>query len=89
VIDDLPVDLLGNAIDLHGLRLVNRVEQGGKRIAEIEAATAAMANVEDTLKLLEKRSLVVKLFRLPVKWVPGRRLKTALASSAGQEFLLC
>ena len=33
---------------------------------------------------IKKRSFLVKFFRLPVKRVPGRRLQTALASSARQ-----
>jgi len=43
-----------------------------------------MADIEDALKLLKKRSFVIKFFRLPVEGVPGRRLKTALASPARQ-----
>ena len=84
MIDDVPVDLFGNAVDFHRLRLVNRVEQSRKRIAKIEAATAAVADIKDTFKLLKKRSFIVKFIRLPVERVPGRRLKTALASSARQ-----
>jgi len=84
MIDDIPVNLFGNAVDFHRLRLIDRVEQGRERIAKIEAATAAVTDIEDTFKLLEKRNFIVKFFGLPVEWVPGRRLKTALASSAGQ-----
>ena len=84
MIDDVPVNLFGNAIDFHRLRLVDRVKQGWKRIAKIEAATAAVTDVEYTLKLLKQRSFIVEFFRLPVEWVPGRRLKTALASSVRQ-----
>jgi hypothetical protein len=43
-----------------------------------------VADIEDAFKLLKKRGFLVKFFRLPGKWVPGRRLKTALASSARQ-----
>jgi hypothetical protein len=84
MIDDVPVNLFGNAVDFHRLRLVDRVKQGRERIAQIEAATAAVANIEDAFKLLKKRGFLVKFFGLPGKWVPGRRLKTALASSARQ-----
>ena len=52
MVDDVPVNRLGNAINFHRIRLVDSVEQGRKSVAQIEAATAAMANVEDTLKLL-------------------------------------
>ena len=84
MIDDVPVNGFGNAVDFHRVRLVDCVEQSWKRIAKIEAATAAVADIEDALKLLKKRSFRVKFFRLPVKRVPGRRLQTALASSARQ-----
>ena len=61
MIDDVPVNLLGNAVDFHRFRLVDRVEQGRKGIAEVEATTAAVADIKDTLKLLEERSFVVEL----------------------------
>ena len=89
MIDDFPIDFFGNAVDLHRLRLVDRIEQGRERVTQVEAATAAMADIEDTLKLLKKRSFVVEFFRLPVEWVPGWRLKTALASSVRQATVLC
>jgi hypothetical protein len=84
VIDDVPVNFFRNAIDFHRLRLVDGVEQSRKRIAKIEAATTAVADIEDALKLLKKRSFGVEFSRLPVERVPGRRLKTALASCARQ-----
>jgi hypothetical protein len=61
MIDDVPVNLLGHAIDLHRIRLVDRVEQRRKRIAEVKATTAAVADIKDTLKLLKERSFVVEL----------------------------
>jgi len=61
MIHDVPVNLFGHAIDLHRIRLVDRVEQRRKRITEVKATTAAVADIKDTLKLLKKRSFVVEL----------------------------
>jgi hypothetical protein len=74
MIDDVPVHLLRDAIDFHRVRFIDCIEQRWKRVAEIKAATAAVADIEDTFKLLKKRSFVVKFFRLPVERVPCRRL---------------
>ena len=84
MIDDVPVDLFWNAVDFHRIRLVDRVEQSRKRVAKIKAATAAVAGIKDTLKLLKQRSFLVELFGLPVQRVPCWRLETALSPIASQ-----
>jgi hypothetical protein len=66
MIDDVPVNLLGNAIDLHRVRFINSIEQRRKCIAKIKAATTAMTDIENTLKLLIKRLFGVEFIGLPV-----------------------
>jgi hypothetical protein len=67
VIDDVPVNTLGNRVELHTFRLIDCIEQRRKRIAQIETATTAVANVEDALKLFEELGLVIEFVGLPVK----------------------
>ena len=76
----LPVVLLVHAVELAGLRLVDQIEQGGKRVAQIEAAAAAVADVEDPLELLVERGVVIELRVLPAQRVTRGRLETALAA---------
>jgi len=84
MIDDVPIHRLGNAVDFHRIRLINCIEQRRKGIAQVEATTATMADVENSLQLLKKRFLGVEFFRLPIECMPCRRLEATLASSAGQ-----
>ena len=84
MIDNVPVNLLGNAIDFHRVRFINSIEQRRKCITKIKAATTAMTDVKNTLKLLVKRLFGVEFIGLPVQGMPGRRLQTALASCARQ-----
>ena len=58
VIDDVPVHLLVDAIDFTGARLIHRIEQRGKRIAEAEATPTTVTDVEDPFELLEQRCFV-------------------------------
>lgn len=81
MINDVPVNLFRDAVDFHRIRFINCIEQRRKGIAQVETASAAMTNIEDTLQLLEERSFGVKLFGLPVQRMPGWRLKAAFASS--------
>ena len=61
VIDDLPVVFFVHTVELAGLGLVDQVEERRKRVAEIEAAAAAVADVEDPLEFLVECALVVEL----------------------------
>jgi hypothetical protein len=47
MIDDFAVVLLVNAVEFAGLGLVDQIEEGWKRVAEVEAPAAAVADVED------------------------------------------
>src|SRR5690606_1661825 len=60
LVDDLPVVLAGDAIDLHRLALVHEIEQGRERVAEADAAAAAVADVEHPLHFVQARVLVVE-----------------------------
>jgi hypothetical protein len=80
MIDDVPVNLPGHAVQFHRLRLVDSVEQGRESVAEAEASATSVTDVVDALQFLEQGFLVVKRVGLPVQRVPGRRLETALAA---------
>ena len=47
VVDDVPVDLLVDAVDFAGRRFIDGIEQRRERVAQTEAAAAAVADVED------------------------------------------
>lgn len=79
MIDDVPVNLFRYAVDLHRIGLVDRIEQGGKRIAQIETASTAVADVEHALEFREHRIVVIKFVGLPVEGMSIRGLETALA----------
>jgi hypothetical protein len=51
---------LGHALHLPGVRGVHGVEEGGKGVAEVEAAAAAVADVEDPLQLLREGLPVIE-----------------------------
>src|SRR6185369_7783005 len=58
---------------------VDEVEQGRERLAEADAAAAAVADVEHPLHLGEGLALVAIVVAPPVDRMPGRRLEIALA----------
>ena len=80
MVDDLREVLLVDAVELAGLRLVDQIEQRREGVAQIEAAAAAVADVEDPLELLLERGVVVELRVLPAERVARGRLETALAA---------
>ena len=79
LVDHLPVVGLRHAVHLHRLALVDEVEQRRERVAQADAAAAAVADVEDALGLLEERRLVVVLGAAPVDRVARRGLQVAFA----------
>ena len=79
MINDVPIDRLRNCVQFHALRLVNRIEQCWKRIAQVEAAATAVTNIEHALEFIEEFGLVVKLVALPVERMASGSLKTPLA----------
>src|ERR1700746_3865118 len=66
LIDDLPEVMLRYAIDLHGLAVVDEIEQRRKSAAERHAAATTVADVEDSLHLLEERFFIVKIGVAPI-----------------------
>jgi hypothetical protein len=60
VIDDVPVILALDAVDLHRVGFIDQVEQGRKGIAKAYAAPTAMADIEDAFELVEDCGLVIK-----------------------------
>ena len=82
MIDDVPVNFLVYGVEFHAFRLVDCIEQGWKRVAQVEAAPATMADIEDTLEFPLKRVVVIEFVSPPGKRVPRRRLETAFSSIA-------
>ena len=79
MIHHLPTRRLRDGGDFAGRRPVDVLEQDGKGIAQAEAATAAMADVEDAPDFAIERVLVPEFRILPVERVACRRLKAPLA----------
>ena len=77
VVDDFPVDLLVDAVDLARGGLIDRIKQCRKGVAQTEAAAAAVADVEDALELLVERGFVVEIGITPVERMPGGGFETA------------
>ena len=49
MVNDVPINFLGNRIEFHAFGFVNRIEQRRKRMTQVEAAPATMANIEYAL----------------------------------------
>ena len=79
MIDDVPVDLFGNGIELHAFRFIDRIEQGRERVAQVKAASTAVADVEHPLQLFHQRSLIEELLGLPCHRMSCGRLKAAFS----------
>jgi hypothetical protein len=79
VIDDVPVNRLGNRIELHTLGLVDGIEQRRERMTQVEATPTPVANIEYALELFEERGLVVELVTFPIEGMASGSLKAPLA----------
>ena len=79
MVHDLPVILLVDAVDLHGLGFVDQVEQGRKSIAQAHAAAAAMADIENAFEFPEKRLLIVKTGVVLSQGMASRRFQAAFS----------
>jgi hypothetical protein len=73
LVDHCPVILFVDAINFAAFAFVNQVEQRWEGAAEAHASTTAVANVKDTLELIETGFFVIKLWVLPVDGMPGGR----------------
>src|SRR5262249_17514596 len=74
---DLAVVRLRHPVEFAGRAIVYQVEQPRKGIAEIEAATAAVTDLEHTLHLLLERLFVPKPGILPIEGEAHGRFETA------------
>ncbi len=83
VIYDFPVDLLVDPIDLARGGRVDGIKQCRKGVAQAEATTAAVADVEDALELFLECGLVVEIGITPVERMSGGGLETAFPSGGG------
>src|SRR5258708_3928535 len=80
LVDHLPEGLLIYAIELAGLGVVDEIEQSRKGIAQIEAAAAAMADIEYPFELLLQRTRVIELGILLRKGMARGRFQIALSA---------
>src|ERR1043165_719911 len=79
VIDDVPVDLLVDAVELERLARVDRVEQGREGIAQAEAAPAPVTDVEHALEFLLECGLVGERGAAPVEGMTRGSLQAPFA----------
>src|SRR6267378_3798120 len=79
LVDDLPVVLSFDAVELQGGRVVHQVEQRRERRAQADAAAAAVADVEDAPELRLGFRLVPEPGIFPVERMPGRSLERSFA----------
>ena len=83
LLGDLRVVGLVDAVDLHGRRRVDQVEQGGEGVAQADAAAAAVADVEHAFQFGIQRLLVHELGVGPVQRMPPGRVQVAFARALG------
>jgi hypothetical protein len=69
----------GDAVELARLRPVDQVEQPREAVAQVEAAAAAVTDVEDPPQLGVEFRRVVERFVAPVERMADRRIEAALA----------
>jgi hypothetical protein len=81
MVNNLPISFLIDAGELPGLRVVDQLEQRRKGVAQIEAAAAAVADIENPLEFLLERGRVMELRFLPPKCMACGRPEAALVSS--------
>jgi hypothetical protein len=81
MIHHIPKDLFGDPVQLHRFRLIDRVKQRWKGIAQVEAATASMANIENPLQFFKQGFLVVKIRIFPIQWMPLRGSETTFTTA--------
>jgi hypothetical protein len=81
MIHHIPESLFGNTVQLHGVRFIHRVEQRWKGIAQIEAATTSVADIEYPLQFFKQGRLIVKLGIFPVQRMPLRGFKATFTTT--------
>ena len=63
--DDGPETRALDRVELAGFATVDQVEQPRKAVAQVEAAAAAVTDIEDALEFLVERFAIVKIISLP------------------------
>jgi len=81
--DDLAVVGLGHPVDLAGRAVVDQIEQAREGVAQIEAAPAAVADVEHPLHFRLDLLQVVEVVVAPGDRVAERRGEAPLSSALG------
>jgi len=79
MVDNLPVVGFIDAVDFHGFRFIDQVEQGGKSLAQTDTAPAAMTYIKDPLEFVENRGFIGKAGLVLSQGMASRGLKTAFA----------
>ncbi len=79
MIDDLPVIFFVNAIHFHRLGIIDKIKQRGEGIAQADATTATVTEIEDALHFVQDGIFVIKFGVFPVERVTGRSLQAAFA----------
>ena len=83
-IGDLLVIGRDHAIDLAGFGIIDQIEQPGKRVAQIEAPPAGVADVKNPLHLCFGLRPIGEIGILPRDHVPGRGLQAAFSHQSSR-----
>ena len=83
LIDDFAEVFFRDTVELAGLALVDQIKQSREGVAEDDATSAAMADIEDALLFLERRLFAVVIRILPIDRMPDRRFQAAFARCHG------
>ena len=65
LVNHLGVIALGDSVDFSGTALVDQVEEGGKRIAQTDATTTAVADVKNAFEFSFQKQLVPEIWGFP------------------------
>ncbi len=78
-VDDLAEAAFLHAVEFAGLALVDQVEEVWKRRAQIDAAAAAVTDIEHAREFGHDLGFVIEFGLLPAQRVAGRRFQAAFA----------
>jgi hypothetical protein len=74
--------IAGNAVELTAFAVVDQVKQAWEAIAEIEAATTPVTNIEDAPQFVIKLFTIVEVWVLPIDWMARWRVQAAFSAHA-------
>jgi hypothetical protein len=66
---NFPVILLGDTIDFHGRRFIDKVEQGRERVTQADATSTTMADVINSFQFFKTFLFVIKIRIVLAEWV--------------------